>query len=753
MEPKQIDFFNLVETVIGSISTLTPPEHFLNQVLTKLTSELAVDSSWIWLVDHQKEELNLTAYTGLTPEIVTTFSQLNLNQYPFGKVAQSGEPVISPDISIESGFDLAAVTRLHSLLVVPIKLGNKVLGVIGLGSKEINKFTNYELRVLSVIAAYLAIATELTWLHQKTEEKEKQIEAISHLTAAITSTTTIDEIYDSFKSEFRKAIHADWIEVTLIEGDKLRFIVLAPEQLPIESMELEKMAGIIPLAGTPAELIAQNPQPIIEKDLSKERRFWTSEYHYEWGLRSLAYLPLIAAGNTFGTLIIGSKLPETFTSKELPILEHFARQLALSLRNLKLYQEDAQKAQFISTIAELAKIINSGADLNEIFQDFVAKLKELADFDLLTIEVIEGEKTKLIAAFGIGVPGLFQGNAYPLSDSALNWLKEHKMANIEKDLTWEHQFPIDNILLQSGLKSALRVPLLARGEVFGSLNLFSIKPDAYSTKQARLLEQLASLISGAIQALHLYALEKSQRQELEQQEKQRQQFLSALSHELQTPLTALIASAGLLSEEFKKEPGSPQHRLVQNIIHSASNLENRLRELLDLARATTIGFKVKKEPVNFPALTQEAIASLLPLIRNKGQSLLLEIPPSLTVIADEQRLEQILFNLLSNAIKFTPEGGQITFRAREEEKNLIIEVQDTGPGISKEEQAKLFRPYYQVLADRQRAPGLGLGLAITKQLVELHGGRIWVESELGKGSTFIVSLPIQQGSNHEGLNN
>jgi len=119
------------------------------------------------------------------------------------------------------------------------------------------------------------------------------------------------------------------------------------------------------------------------------------------------------------------------------------------------------------------------------------------------------------------------------------------------------------------------------------------------------------------------------------------------------------------------------------------------------------------------------------------------VPASLAVVADEQRLEQILLNLLSNAIKFTPEGGQIALRANTDTKSLIVEVQDTGPGISEEEQQKLFRPYYRISADRRRMPGIGLGLVITKQLVELHGGRIWIQSEPGKGSTFAFSLPLK----------
>ena len=129
----------------------------------------------------------------------------------------------------------------------------------------------------------------------------------------------------------------------------------------------------------------------------------------------------------------------------------------------------------------------------------------------------------------------------------------------------------------------------------------------------------------------------------------------------------------------------------------------------------------------------------------KGQSLTLDIPPSVPMVnADWQRLEQVMFNLATNAIKFTREGGKIQVRLLRKSEELVVEVEDSGIGITEEEQARIFMPYYRVEADRPRFPGLGLGLALSKQLVELHGGRIWVRSKPGKGSTFAFSLPIAE---------
>jgi signal transduction histidine kinase len=225
---------------------------------------------------------------------------------------------------------------------------------------------------------------------------------------------------------------------------------------------------------------------------------------------------------------------------------------------------------------------------------------------------------------------------------------------------------------------------------------------------------------------------------------EKQGLISTLSHELQTPLTALIASAGLLAEEIEKETKGSQPRLIQNILHSATSLQNRLVELLDISRTKANQFRIKMKVIDFSNLLLEVVQELTPVAESKSQSLVTEVPPSIYIEADEQRLEQILNNLLSNAIKFSPQGGKITIKVEKHDFDLVVAVKDTGPGISKEEQQKLFRPYYRVPADSRRYNGLGLGLFITRQLVELHGGKIWIDSEVEQGSTFVFSLPISK---------
>ena len=233
---------------------------------------------------------------------------------------------------------------------------------------------------------------------------------------------------------------------------------------------------------------------------------------------------------------------------------------------------------------------------------------------------------------------------------------------------------------------------------------------------------------------------------VEQKEEEWLRFIDTLSHELKTPLTSIIAAAGLLAEELQEKGDEPYQKLTANIIHNANTLESRLAELLDTVKAGSGRIQLQIEPVDAKSLLQGVGWQIGPLVQSRGQNLSVDLPKSLPLIqADGQRLEQAVLNLMTNASKFTAKGGHITLRARKLDTELLIEVQDDGIGIPVEEQPRLFKPYSRLSADRQRHPGLGLGLALAKQVVELHRGKIWVDSEPGKGSTFSIKLPLKIG--------
>ncbi len=249
---------------------------------------------------------------------------------------------------------------------------------------------------------------------------------------------------------------------------------------------------------------------------------------------------------------------------------------------------------------------------------------------------------------------------------------------------------------------------------------------------------------------------------MKDQEKDRLDFVDAVVHELKTSVTAIIVSVELLGAELRPDEKSVLGRLIQSITRNAHSIDERLSLLSETGEMLSDNAHFKPEPIRMKEIIQNVASQLYPAVQSKRQSLTLEVPESIPdARADRQYLEQILITLMTNASKFTPEEGKIKVNVSRQKTNLIVRVSDTGIGIPAEEQDRIFEPYYQVNSDknsrkdytgRERRQGSGgLGLAIAKFLVELHRGKIWLESEVGQGSSFFFSLPtvaaIESSSN------
>ena len=241
-----------------------------------------------------------------------------------------------------------------------------------------------------------------------------------------------------------------------------------------------------------------------------------------------------------------------------------------------------------------------------------------------------------------------------------------------------------------------------------------------------------------------YAKEKELRQQLEEEAKNRIRFIDVLAHELKGPLTPMLTASGMLREMLPQEAGTMPQKLADNFYNGTKLLISRLDELLDVARYARGSVTLNMEATATRRFIEQVVSRYTPSITLRNQQLIVEMAENLpTASLDQSRLEQVLVNLLSNASKYSPEGSCILLTASQSEGNLLISVKDEGLGISPEDQGALFHPYQRVGKEQGKTQGLGLGLTVVKAIIEAHGGRIWVESQLGKGSTFSFTIPLQ----------
>ena len=251
----------------------------------------------------------------------------------------------------------------------------------------------------------------------------------------------------------------------------------------------------------------------------------------------------------------------------------------------------------------------------------------------------------------------------------------------------------------------------------------------------------------ANQALNLKLVQA--RDEAERASKFKDQFLSTMSHELRTPLNAVLGFSDLLADERYGALNDRQQRYVSHIHAGGKHLLKLISDILDLSKIEAGRMELSREDVTLASAFAEVVSALYPLAEKKTQTLLSQAAPSLHVYADGMRLKQALMNLAGNAIKFTPEGGRIELAARRVDDRVRVEVRDNGPGIPPEQQQRIFEAFFRLSQAGNATEGTGLGLAITARLVELHGGKLGIESRPGQGSCFYFSLPVVTGTREQ----
>jgi signal transduction histidine kinase len=300
------------------------------------------------------------------------------------------------------------------------------------------------------------------------------------------------------------------------------------------------------------------------------------------------------------------------------------------------------------------------------------------------------------------------------------------------------------ILARLGYQSLLAVPLLLDQKIMGALTIYRRKTGDFAPEIVNLLRTFATQSVLAIQNARLFREIEAKGRELEAANRHKSEFLANVSHELRTPLNAIIGFSEVLQERLFGELNDKQAEYTDDILSSGRHLLSLINDILDLSKIEAGRMDLEVTTFDLPM----AIENALLLVRERASRHGIKLDRSIDerlgdFTGDERKVKQILVNLLTNSVKFTPEGGQIKVEAMLGDSAVIVSVTDTGIGIGKGDQEAIFEEFRQASGDyAQKREGTGLGLTLTRRFVEMHGGKIWVESEVGKGSKFTFTLPI-----------
>jgi signal transduction histidine kinase len=406
----------------------------------------------------------------------------------------------------------------------------------------------------------------------------------------------------------------------------------------------------------------------------------------------------------------------------------------------RLRDELGHRVDVLETANRCARALGSSLELDEAFGAFIRELRGLVPFERTAIVLVDGETATTMATAGSGAGEIFPpGNSDPIEGSLLERVLDGKIL-VRRDLT-EREYPADEQLLALGLRSELVSPLLLGARTVGMLSLSRDRPDAFSEDEIELVALLGRLVATAVQNIRAYEAERRRVEELARLSQLRADFVSLVSHELRSPMAAVIGAARTLEDRWRMLTAAQRESFLALIGDETSRLAELVGDVLETSRIEAGTFSYRFEEVDLGRVVDEAIdtATLAQQDVPVVASVHGELP---TIRGDRARLRQVLGNLIENAVKYSPEGGEVRVSAATANGAVKIAVRDGGPGIPHDQQTRIFEKFGRVDVPGASKPGTGLGLFIARSIAEAHGGSLDVASVAEAGSTFTLTLPV-----------
>ena len=619
--------------------------------------------------------------------------------------------------------------------------------------------TGDELEVLADQFNRMAVQLQESYagLERKVDARTRELqEALEQQTATAEilgvisgSPTDSQPVMDAVAQSAARLCDAVDAQIFRIDGDSLRSVAIHG------SMQQFSSTAIVPGFVSGRAVIER--RTIHVHDLAEEAK---GEYpdsqtrQQATGTRTILATPLLREGVPIGVILIRRLEKRPFADKQIKLLETFADQAVIAIENVRLFQELQARTHDLSqsleetgALSEVIRAVSSSLDLREVLDTVARRAIALSDadgcgifelrpgrqaFDVVVSQGLSSEFVNAILAMSVGVD---HGTISRASETG----EPVQIPDVED----AHGYPFRTLFLREGLRSVLTVPMGGGDDVARGIVVVRRAPGPFGERIVNLMSALANQSKVAIANANLFREIEEKSRLLEVANQHKSEFLANMSHELRTPLNAIIGFSEVLLQRMFGELNPKQDEYLQDVLSSGRHLLSLINDILDLSKVEAGRMELELARFDLPQAMQDTLVLVRERAARHGIDLHLEVDGGVgEIVADERKIKQVMLNLLSNAVKFTPEGGRVDVRTVPTDGGVEVSVADTGIGIAPENQELIFEEFRQVGGDyAHKREGTGLGLTLARRFVELHGGRIWVKSQPGQGSTFTFSIP------------